>query len=150
MVNITILKSSLSTYNILKDLNKLEGGNTLYNVQGVIMHVDQVINFVDMVDDTTGEVIKYRRNLLPKSAIVDGSASLTLTPSQKYVLIHYYTENTGTDEEPIVEDKREIVAEYTGSEKLGKVTINDLQPNELYKLATEDSDYSPAYEDVFQ
>lgn len=43
-----------------------------------------------------------------------------------------------------------IAVEYTGSEKLGKVTINDLQPNELYKLATEDSDYSPAYEDVFQ
>lgn len=148
MANITIHTATKQTYDILLEVGKVLSGNNLYNIEDVYLHDNAPINFLDFKSDD-GEIITYRRNYLPKSAIVDSSASLTLTPSQKYVLIRYYTENTGTEEEPIFDYKREIVGEYTGSEKLGKVTIKDLKENELYKLAVEDSDYSPAYEDVF-
>lgn len=148
MANINIHTATKSTYDILLDIENVLSGNNIYNIEGVYLHDNAPINFLDFKSDD-GEIITYRRNYLPKSAIVEGKATLTLTPEQEYILIRYYSENTSTEEEPNEVSKQEIVGTYAGSEKLGQVTLKDLDSNSLYKLTTEESSYSPAYEDVF-
>lgn len=148
MANITIHTATKQTYDILLEVENVLSGNNLYNIEGVYLHDNAPINFLDFKSDD-GEIITYRRNYIPKSAIVDGKASLTLTPNQEYVLIRYYTETSGTEDEPIETPHQDVIGTYTGSEKLGKVTIKDLDEMSLYKLATDNTTYSPAYEDIF-
>ncbi|EME8227524.1 hypothetical protein K0X99_001263 [Enterococcus faecium] len=140
---ITFNTCSRDTFLLMKDNDLLEAGNTLYSVDGCLFNGANPIQRADLDLPLT-----YRRNYLPKSAIVDGKATLTLIPNQQYVLIRYWSEQTGTADEPIFESKREIIGEYTATAKLGKVSLTDLDDTSAYKLAVEETDYTPASEDI--
>lgn len=149
-MNITILHKTLSTFRIeeREGLLKEASEGYLYETSGVMHFVENGVDVPAKVANLTLDdkpYLDYLRNWLPQSAIKDGKATLELTPGEKYVLIRYWTETEG--EELI--SKQEVVGTYTASVKIGKVSITGLDDTSLYKLATAETAYTPAYEDVF-